>query len=62
MNIKKTYIDFQVNIKKHGLISHYNIIAYPLLCIDDIYVRQIPCSCSEYLRKLDYPRNRSQDK
>ena len=59
--MKKKYVGFKKNIKKHGLIFHYNIIADPLLGIGYISVRCIICSCSEFLRKLSSPCNRSQD-
>ena len=55
MNINKKYVGFKKNIKKHGLLFHYNIRAYPLLGIGFVGVRRIPCSCSELLRKLAYP-------
>ena len=50
MNIKKKGVGFNKNIKNHGLLFHYNIISDPLLVIGYIYIRQIPCSCSECLR------------
>ena len=57
MNIKKKSVGFKNNIRYHGLDFHYNIRADTMLGIDYICVRQIICSCSAYLRKLDSPWN-----
>ena len=62
MNIKTKDACFKKNIKKHGLYFHYNIREYPLLGIVYVAVRRIPYSCSECLRKISSPHNRSQDK
>ena len=59
---KKKAVGFTKNIKKHGLIFHYNIISYLLLVIGYDAVRRIICSCSECLRKLSSPWNRIKDK
>ena len=59
--IKKS-VGFNKNIYNHGLFPYYNIRAYPLLGICYVDFRQIPCSCSECLSKMDSPWNISQDK
>ena len=55
MNIKGKAVGFKNNIKKHGLVFHFNIRADPMLGIGYVAIIRIPCSCSGYLRKLDYP-------
>ena len=54
-------VGFKRKIKKHGLIFHCNIRADPMLGLGYFFVRQIPYSCYECLRKLYYPLNRRQD-
>ena len=62
INAKKKSVGFNKNIKKHGLLFHYNIRAYTLLGIFYVYVRSILCICSECLRKLASTWNRIQYK
>ena len=62
MNIKNKAVGFRENIKKHGLLFQYNIRADPLLGVVYVAFIQIPCSCSECLRKIASTWNRSQDK
>ena len=46
INIKKKAVGFKKNIKKRGLLFHYNLIAEPLLGIFYVSIRQIPCRFS----------------
>ena len=62
MNIKKQYVGVNRNIKEHGLIFHYSIRTDNLMSIGYVDVRQIKCSCSEFLGKLSYPLNRIKDR
>ena len=61
MNIKGKTVGFKKNVKKNGLVRHYNLRADPLLGIGYVAVKQIPCSCSAGLIKLDSPWIISQD-
>ena len=54
--------DLNKNIKRHGLIFHYNIRSDNALGIGYFAVIWIPCMCSACLSKLYYPWNRRQDK
>ena len=58
MNIKEKAVDLKNNIKKHGLLFHYNIIADHLLGVGYVNVRWLPCIFLECLRKLFPPCNR----
>ena len=42
MNIKKKYVGFKKNIKKHDFIFHYNIRKDPMLGIGYVDVRSMP--------------------
>ena len=46
MNTKKEAVAFNKNLKKHGLITHYNIRADTLLGIGYVAVIWIPYICS----------------
>ena len=56
MNIKKKTVGFKKNIKNYGMGFHYNIRTDPMLGIIYVGFRQIPCSCSACLRKLNFPQ------
>ena len=58
--LRKT-VGFKKNIKKHGLLFHYNIRSYPMLGIGHFSVIWIQFRCSAYLRKLYSPCNIGQD-
>ena len=44
MNTKKKGVGFNININKHGFLSHYNMREDPLFGIFYVAVKRIPCS------------------
>ena len=61
MNIKKKNWFQEVYLKARFYFRH-NIRVNTMLGVGCVCVIWIPCSCSECLRKLDYPKNRRQYK
>ena len=62
MTVKKEDIGFRKNIKKHGLIFHYNIRVDPMLGIGYVAVRRIRCIYYACLSKLSSAWNRIKHK
>ena len=58
----KKYIGFKNNIKKHGLIFHYNIRADPMLGVGYVDIIWIQCICYACLKKMAFTWNIRQEK
>ena len=61
MNMDRKAVGFKNNINNNGLTFQNNIRAGLMLVIGFVDSRQIPCSCSDCLRKMAPPCNIIQD-